>query len=272
MDQPERPIFAFATAEAADEFRKEIADRSLRLARPIYWHDNALPFPKQMTGATCFFLQFQDRYIGVTAAHVVRAFLQTKASTPELVCQLHLIHFDLEGALIDIDDKLDIATFAMTEKDINQSLSEAFDVSASWPAEDVLKQGAAVYLVGYPENIRLIDAAERSAIFQAWGAFEVVADFTGDEIIVVYEPGKVIGAPTKPPLGYNMSGCSGGPAVIHFDRNGLHRWEPIGLIMAGPREGHGEAAEFDMIRVRRIDCIEPDGRLRRSADTGWLPS
>jgi hypothetical protein len=62
---------------------------------------------------------------------------------------------------------------------------------------------------------------------------------------------------------------------MHGIRNGLHRWFAVGLIADGPK-GHakqGAAAEFDMIRLRRIDIIQPDGTIKKpSEDTGgWLP-
>jgi hypothetical protein len=72
-----------------------------------------------------------------------------------------------------------------------------------------------------------------------------------------------------------MSGSSGGPVLVHGVRNGLHRWFPVGLIAEGPRQEkkQGEASEFDMIRLRRIDVIQPDGTIKRpeDVDTGWLP-
>jgi hypothetical protein len=179
--------------------------------------------------------------------------------------------FNLEGSLIDIDDEIDVATFSISEQELKATSSEPFDVSSSWPPKDVVKKGAAIQLVGYPENIRIIDPADRSAVFQAWGALDYVEDFTDAEILVVYDPKTVIGVPRLPPLGYNMSGCSGGPAIIHETRGGLHVWHPVGLIISGPKRDEGGAAEFDMIRVRRIDCIGPTGLIRRAADTGWLP-
>jgi len=263
--------FQFRTNEEADAFRKTIYAAGLRWARPICWHDGDRPFPKDVTGASCFFLRFRDCHIGVTAAHVVRHFQRAKAGTPSLVCQVHLMVFDLETALIDISDDLDIATFSISERDLKISLSDAFDVSSQWPPDDVVKRDAPIQLVGYPENIRIIDPRDRSAVFQAWGAFDFVEDFTEGEILLVYNPEKVMGAPTKPPLGYNMSGCSGGPAIIHTTRHGLHRWYPAGLITGGPKLGGGAAADFDMIRVRRIDCVGSDGRIR-IAETGWLPT
>jgi len=263
--------FQFRTEQEADVFRETIYAAGLRYARPIYWHDNNRSFPKEVIGASCFFLRFPTCYIGVTAAHVFREYQRSKAAIPSLVCQLYLMPFDFEGALIDIDDELDVATFAIAERDLRTTSSHPFDVSSGWPPDGVVKRNAAIQLVGYPENIRIIDPSDRSAVFQAWGALDFVEDFSDIEILLVYSPNKVIGEPTLPPLGYNMSGCSGGPAIIHEDRGGLHLWHPVGLIVGGPKLGEGDAAEFDMIRVRRIDCIEPNGRMRRAAGTGWLP-
>jgi hypothetical protein len=263
--------FQFRTKEDADAFRHTIYETGLRFGRPICWHDNNKPFPKDVIGASCFFLRFSACCVGVTAAHVVREYQKAKAAAPSLVCQLHLIPFDLENALIDIDDGLDIATFAILERGLTATLSDAFDVSSRWPPEGVVKAGAAIQLIGYPENIRVITPADRSVVFQAWGALGFVEDYTDSEILLVYNPNKVIGAPTLPPLGYNMSGCSGGPAIIQETRGGLHLWHPVGLIVGGPKLGEGDAAKFDMIRIRRIDCIEPDGRIRRAISAGWLP-
>lgn len=178
--------------------------------------------------------------------------------------------FDLETALIDINYSLDIAIVTISERDLKTSLSEPFDVSSRWPEDGVVKQGAAIQLVGYPENIRIIDPSDRSVVFQAWGALGLVEDFTDREIFLTYDPQKVIGAPTLPPLAYNMSGCSGGPAIVHETRNGLHRWYPVGLIAGGPKVGKGAASEFDIIRVRRIECVADDGSIR-CGDSGWLP-
>jgi len=268
----DNPRFGFKTEEDANNFRQEINAAGLRYARPICWHDNAKAFPKEIIGASCFILRFADRLVGVTAAHVVREFQKAKAATPSLVCQLHRMPFDLEAALIDIDDTLDIATFGISERELKTTLTDAFDVSARWPLEGVVERDASIQLIGYPENIRVINSFERSAVFNAWGAFDFIDDFNEREIILTYDPEKVLPSPTKPPLGYNMSGCSGGPAIVHEIRpSGLHLWHPVGIIVGGPKFGEGDAAAFDIIRVRRIDCIQPDGRIEGTSDTGWLP-
>jgi hypothetical protein len=203
----ENPRFGFKTEEDANAFRREIAAAGLRYARPICWHDNNRTFPKEIIGASCFILRFSTGLVGVTAAHVVRAFQKAMAATPSLVCQLHLMPFDLDGALIDIDDDLDIATFAISERELKTTLTDAFDVSAHWPLDGVVQPDASIQLIGYPENIRVINSIERSAVFNAWGALDFIQDYDEREIILTYEPEKVLPSPAKPPLGYNMSGC-----------------------------------------------------------------
>ena len=263
--------FQFATKEDAAAFRETISKAGLRYGRPIYWHDAARPFPKDVTGASCFFLRFSTTCVGVTAAHVVRKYLDAKTAVSTLVCQLQMAQFDLEAALIDIDDSQDIATFSITERTLTDTDTDPFDVSSFWPSKNVVKRGAAIQLVGYPENIRIINSSEHSALFQAWGALGFVEDYTDSDIWLVYNPETAIGAPVAPPVGYNMSGCSGGPAVIHETRGGLHLWHPVGLIIGGSKEGEGEMTKFDMIRVRRIDNIETSGCIRRTIGVGWLP-
>jgi len=70
--------------------------------------------------------------------------------------------------------------------------------------------------------------------------------------------------------------------LAHGIRNGLHRWFPVAIISGGPwleddgrsktQESHGALAGIDLIRLSRIDIIQPDGTIRQSTeDTGWLP-
>jgi hypothetical protein len=119
--------------------------------------------------------------------------------------------------------------------------------------------------------------ADRSAEFQAWGALAAVECVSRYEILITYDPAVVqpaAWAPSLPPLGFNLSGCSGGPVLVHGTRNGLHRWFAVGLIAEGPREQakQGTASEFDMIRLRRIDIIQPDGTIKEGMQGtgGWL--
>ena len=266
-------VMRFRSQQNADEFQKQITQAALRWGRPVWWYDWGQPFEKlEITGATCFVLKFKARYVGVTAAHVVKEILKARQYTPSLDCRIQLTPLYLPLAVIDMNDDLDIATFAISEQQVKDSGVQPFDVSVQWPPPDgLIAKKMPIQLVGFPECLRVIDYEGSSLICQAYGALALVEDYSEREITTVYDPAQSLGIPSLLPLGFNMSGCSGGPAVIHHTRNGVHRWHPVGLILRGPLgQAEGEAANFDIIRIRRIDCIQDDGRIRATR-TGWLP-
>jgi hypothetical protein len=254
----------------------EVAALTLQVARPLIWHDRTEGWPKRLDGATCFFLRFERGIIGVTANHVISAYESAVAANPNIVCQLrNSPAFDLASAIIARDAARDVATFAASETVLSHIDAIPLDCRGSWPPPEPQSLWL-LSVCGFPESMR-ITRADRSAEFQAWGALPVVECVTRDEILITYDPAIVkptAWAPDLPPLGFNLSGCSGGPVLVHGTRNSLHRWFAVGLIADGPKEQakQGAAAEFDMIRVRRINIIQPDGTIRQPAeDTGWLP-
>jgi hypothetical protein len=263
----------FNSAEDADEFCKQITQTALQWARPIWWYDWQQPFEKlKITGASCFVLRFKTAYIGVTAAHVVNQLLEARRYTASLDCRLQLTPFNLLYTVIETNDDLDIATFRISEEQVRSSGVQAFDVSAKWPPEIPIGREMPIQLVGFPECLREIDYAGGSVKCGAYRALALVEDYNDREIITIYDPEQSQGSPRLLPLGFNMSGCSGGPAVIHHTRNFIHRWYPAGLILRGPLgQGEGDSANYDTIRIRRIDSIDPAGHIQ-VADTGWLPA
>lgn len=252
----------------------EVAALTLRIARPLIWHDRTQGWPKTLDGATCFFLRFKQSVIGVTAHHVVRAYKEAVAANQNIVCQLRTsAAFDLIAAIIDTDEERDIATFRISENILVQTEAIALDCQGDWPppTPDSLR---ALSICGFPKNMRT-NTADQTAEFAAWGALAAVESITEREILVTYDPTRdqpTRWAPILPPVGLNLSGCSGGPVLMHGTRNGLHRWFPVGLVIVGPKEqGTGTLSEFDIIRLRRIHVIRPDGLIEKY-NSGWLPS
>jgi hypothetical protein len=111
----------------------------------------------------------------------------------------------------------------------------------------------------------------------AWGAFGIAESISDTDILTIYEPDEMFGGLTAPklPLGFNMSGCSGGPCFLVKTVNGILGWFPVGLIHESPRKGTpeeaGEFASFDQIRVRRLHFLNPDGTIKDQDGGGWLP-
>jgi hypothetical protein len=70
--------------------RKEIAEFTLRVCKPLYWHDRNLAWPKKVRGASCFIARLPAKLIMITADHVYASYLEDLEQTPSLVRQLGL--------------------------------------------------------------------------------------------------------------------------------------------------------------------------------------
>jgi hypothetical protein len=86
-----------------------IAAFMLYVARPFYWHNGASTGNPNVRGASAFILKFGDRFIGVTANHVLQAYLDAKAENPGLICQLSNGRVQPEENIIAQSAELDIA-------------------------------------------------------------------------------------------------------------------------------------------------------------------
>src|SRR5215469_11028702 len=87
-----------------DPLLNEVATLTMRVARPLIWHDVRKSWPKRLLGGTCFILRFDEGLIGITAEHVIAAFEAEKEKQGAAIgCLLRSVPFDLTGAIIDRD-------------------------------------------------------------------------------------------------------------------------------------------------------------------------
>ena len=56
-----------------------------------------------------------------------------------------------------------------------------------------------------------------------------------------------------------MSGCGGGPVLLPDYMGGELHLFPVGLIVGGRRNIPGETDDTDVVEIRRIKAIQPDG-------------
>jgi hypothetical protein len=241
---------------------QRVSDLTVQVARPLVLYNDREPWPKSLSGGTCFILRFDQGLIGVTADHVIAAFEEDKRENVDTRCLLRTVPFDLLGAVLARDADLDIATFAVTEDDLAGSKAVELDCRATnWPPP-VPNQGDPVSFGGFPGDIAK-ESQHFNVTFGAFVSLTMIQDVTQRDIIATYEPARdsrILAAPELPELGANLSGCSGGPVLVHYERNGLHRWFPVGMMVEGPKDqGTGISAEFDILRFRRIHFIQPNG-------------
>jgi hypothetical protein len=252
-------------------FQEAVADLTMKVARPLIWHNVREPWPKRLFGGSCFILRFDAGLIGVTAEHVIRAFEEAKKSSAQIVCLLRTVPFDILGAIVGRNAELDIATFRLTEDELTRSEAIAIDCRAEWPPPEPDK-GTALSLAGFPEELK--KASSYSSVqFAAYVNMPFAEDVTDRDIIATYDPQRdmrVRAAPELPDLGANLSGCSGGPVLMHVQRNGCHRWFPAGLILRGPR-ADATPREYDTFQFRRIHFVNADGSIKHQ-NVDWLPN
>jgi hypothetical protein len=236
----------------------------LNLARsataPLYWHEKDTPWPRDVTGGSCFALRFADLIVGVTAAHVYREMRAAQQSQPTLTVQIGTSLFST-NTLIDIDDDQDLATFGW-----QRIAGQPIDCREQWPPPPLEKLRGLV-IAGFPTSLREV-RADRSATFGAWGSLSAVDDFSHSRIRVSYDPARDLPVPgmqtPMPPLHANLSGCSGGLAMMMGMHNRRLRWYPVGAVIEGPRgTAEGSFEGLDVFTLVRLDCIQPDGRIVR---------
>jgi hypothetical protein len=252
-------------------FQKAVADLTMKVARPLIWHDVRESWPKRLLGATCFILRFDAGLIGVTAEHVIRAFEEAQKQGGETVSPPRTVHFDLTGSIVDRDAELDIATFNVTEDQLTRSEAVAIDCRAEWPPP-VPEKGTALSLAGFPNKLKKVSPYS-SVDFRAYVYQTFAEAVTYHNIIATYDPQRDIrvrAAPEFPDLGANLDGCCGGPVLTHVERNGYHQWFPAGLIVLGPG-GDATLREYDTFQFRRIHFVNADGSIKHQ-DVGWLPN
>jgi hypothetical protein len=234
-----------------------VTEMALAVARPLFWHDARAAWPKRLRGGSCFVLRFSSGLVGVTAEHVVSAFEREAKSAVRPICLLRTVPIDLGEALIDRDPELDIATFRVTETELIGSQAMALDCTAAWPPP-APSRGTALSVSGFPEDLQEEGPPERYT-FHAYCSLCHAEDVTNLDIVATYDPARdfrAIASPQLADLGANLSGCSGGPLLMHVVHNGLHRIFPVALVMKAV-----PFTDFDLYRFRRLHFIQPDGTL-----------
>ena len=128
-------------------------------------------------------------------------------------------------------------------------------------------------LCGYLDNHRN-ELSHGYYEHRAWGAHVIADDATARNIVTAYDPEGAI--PTtddvfKPPLKFNMSGCSGGLAVLVRNVDSEFQWTPAAVIYRGPTgASEGGFAAFDLIHLRPLSFILSDGTID-NPEVSWLP-
>ncbi len=130
-----------------------VAYRSILKAScaPIYWYHIDRQDLSILHNGTVTFVKTPERMLGVTAAHVLQAYLG-HAKNGDVRLQIdNVVVDDLEDRIIDISEKLDIATFVLDDALLRNAAKEIVPL-ADWPPRPPQRGGGSCCLAIRPSR------------------------------------------------------------------------------------------------------------------------
>lgn len=225
-------------------------------------------FERRINNGTMFFLNTGTACFGVSAAHVILdkgGYRDVKKNALQYTCKVGDMHFDPDERLIDIDEKIDIATFKITREEINKIGCHVFTShQPQWPPEPP-EEDKAIMFAGYPGcERRWVNTNE--VVFGSCVSTGITHAVNNREISTRWE--REFWIPTTglklPPKDYHSGGMSGGPMIANVDGI-LRTWRLAGVVVQGPKgyTDEGGISEFEMFKAKRADYINADGTINR---------
>ncbi|MEO7963660.1 MAG: hypothetical protein ABIT38_07090 [Gemmatimonadaceae bacterium] len=224
---------------------------SRRMSVPIWWHHPSAEHEAlKKSGSVCF-VHTGERLIAISAAHVHRDYEAIRHDVPDVVCQLGAHTFQPHAQLIDIDDRLDLVTYAVSEWQVMAADADIHN-SRSWPPS--IDPKAVCLVGGWPW--RLTTSRAEASDFQ-FLHFLGVPDSHSDKNLglVTATASSIAWGPRALPSGLQLGGMSGGPFFT------LHETGLVHLTLTGIVYEYHE--EFEIVFGRPLSLINADGSLVR---------
>lgn len=210
---------------------------------------------RKRRNGTCFFMKTPQRLFGVTAKHVVETLWKAKDDHPETICQIGNILLDPAERMIAKGVKADIATFDITESELNRIGKRPITL---WPPQPPDVDNSGVVFAGFPAAaIQVNDPRTLGfGIYAATGIVQRVTDWQlSCTVDWEHSAPPPSGMGELPPKQFDTGGMSGGPMLSVRTKGGLVTFPLAGVVAEG-------RMETDTIIAERADCIRADGTIR----------
>lgn len=169
-----------------------------------------------------------------------------------MICQIWDLPFNPEARLIARDLNLDIATFRITEAEVD-TINKQIHRASQWPpSPPELSKG--VFLIGYPGHEK-----RRSEDSIGWGIYpllltatsvhddKIVCQLNREEWVNIFDGSEFSDFPPK----QSLAGLSGAPLWTLVE-NPILSWRLAGIVSEFNEN-------FELLDVRRPNRINPDG-------------
>jgi hypothetical protein len=241
-----------ALALLAAGYGRELQEASYRLTAPLCWANPGVASPAFNNGSI-FFLDCGHGPFAVTADHVYAGYLRRKQEEPGLVCQIERLAFQPEERLIDRDERLDVATFHITESEIERT-TKWLHQPERWPPSPP-EQGRGVFFTGFARSTREQD--DTSVTFGGVSLLLTATVLGEDTIKCQFDRESFVDMGSGiPPMNLALDGVSGAPLWTLVDKP-IVGWRLAGVIVE-------YTPPFEILVARRADCIRGDGHLVRT--------
>ena len=232
-------------------FLSTLESNAKRLTAPFYWYAPERPLgSRTLGGGTICFIQTGHRLLGVTAAHVHRAYVNRLEQDPEIACQIGGHSFQPTAHLIDIDDDLDLATYGLSEIQTNAAGAD-IHAPPAWPPE----LAGDLHVVG---GWLWRSTTERSG-YSTHDFLTFIGQSRGSSdrnlLMETFRSTSQPYGPRSLSPDVNIGGMSGGP-MYALKLEPLVRLEMVGIIS----EYH---EPYEFILARPLSRIAVDGSLNR---------
>ena len=240
-------------------FGKESLKSVANYAAPLFWvtaDDNG---EHKINNGSIFFVDASEGLLAITANHVFEKYIEVKGSSSNIYCQIarncfdpiarETIHLELETCLIDKDPEADIATFRISEADVE---TVGATVLKTWPPL-VPQEGLGVAFTGYPSHGRQLVGPQEIS-FTPFPTLTIATSVSHRLISCQLERECLVDTPgfSKLPSNFDTGGLSGGPLLVNVEKNGIFYWRLGGVITQGN-------SDLEIVRASRVDHLRPDG-------------
>ncbi len=249
MDQSHKD--AFNRMECAG-YLPEMRKLAMSLCVPFWWHGHkANGEYRIVANGTICFLNTGTRLIGVTANHVYQGYLKNKADYQGFACQFGGSTIEPEKYLIQHDEKLDLATFDLSEVFIGAT-GGSIHYPVNWPTQPLL-EGNAVLYGGYPGNLREEKLATAEIPFQSFIS-STTAVSAGNITLHLDMPNLHWPFHENEQFNPELGGLSGGPVFRVIDAPPIDRLELVGFI-------YEYSSNLDVMFARPASHITQNGQI-----------
>jgi hypothetical protein len=223
------------------------------MTAPFCWEDVASDQPSMKGGTICF-VHTGTRLLGISAAHIHRAYEQSLSASSQLWCQIGGYSFQPVEHLLDIDDRFDLVTYGLSEIEVVGAGGSIHQLP-TWPPKASSFEDA--YLVGgWPWELNV--HKPRATTHRFLHYLTRLVGSAHDELTIL------IDRPNSHPWGSwtisvetNIGGLSGGPILQVVETPVTH----VRLV------GISRGIAFEAVTGRPLSLIQEDGTIVRGAVT-----